>query len=718
MIRFNDILTQVQTTDPTADLDLLKKAYIFSAKVHAGQLRQSGEPYLGHPLEVAYILAKLRLDTETVCAGLLHDTVEDSLVTTLDEIGNHFGDEIAMLVDGVTKIGKMTYASAEQRQAENFKKILIATAKDMRIVLIKLADRLHNMRTLEHMPRKKQHVIAQETLDIYAPLANRLGIQWIKNELEDLAFRHLNPAAYYQIILKLSKGRQEREKFVEEVIQLLKNLLESHNIFAEVKGRLKNVYSIWRKMQVQHLEFEQVMDLTAFRILVNSVAECYEVMGIIHNLWKPVPGRFKDYIALPKANMYQSLHTTVIGPGGERVEIQIRTIEMHLVAEYGIAAHWKYKEGGKFVYDRDSEKFAWLRRMLEYQQEVSDPKEYLDIVKVDLFSDEVYVFTPLGDVINLPAGSTPVDFAYRIHTGVGDQCIGAKINGVIVPLKTKLKSGDRIEILTRKGSHPNRDWLDFVVTSNAKAKIRDYLKKQERESSIALGKEMLEKALRRDKISLAKLEKSGKLNEVAEKLSYNSEGFLLASIGYGKLSVATVVEEITGEKETADEAKESSLERILRPLSRKEKGGIRIGSVDDVMFRMAKCCNPLPGEPIVGFVTRGRGITVHASDCPAVLEMDNERRVEVEWDNNVQGVTALSKIIIYSQDQPGVLANISKAISMEEVNIAEIHSATDKSTLEAQMTFSLQIKNLEQLQKVMKAIEKVKGVIRIERLRR
>ncbi|MCZ7585799.1 MAG: bifunctional (p)ppGpp synthetase/guanosine-3',5'-bis(diphosphate) 3'-pyrophosphohydrolase [Deltaproteobacteria bacterium] len=569
MIRLGDILDEVKKHDPGADLDLIRRAYVFSAKAHAGQLRKSGEPYLSHPLEVCHILARMRMDALTVATGFLHDTVEDNAETTLEQIEQAFGKDIAGLVDGVTKIGRMQFTSREHQQAENFKKILIATSRDFRVLLIKLADRLHNMRTLEHMPPEKRRFIAQETIDIYAPLANRLGMQWVKNELEDHALRYIDPRGYYEIVFKLSQGRRERDQFIDEVIGVISDLMGRHGIEAEILGRLKNVHSIYKKMQVQELDFEQVHDLIAFRVIVGSVAECYEALGYVHSTWKPVPGRFKDYIALPKANMYQSLHTTVVGPRGQRMEVQIRTVEMNRIAEEGIAAHWRYKEGRAPAATGDAEKFEWLRKMVELYQE-ENPREYMKALKVDLFPDEAYVFTPKGDVLAFPRGATPVDFAYRIHTEVGHQCVGARVNGHMVPLDYKLVSGDRLEIMTRRNHAPSRDWLRFVKTTSARAKIREYLRKQEMDRSVEAGKSLLEKELRKRKLSLSRLDKAGKLEEAAKNLAVADVNRLYANLGVGKISLQQLIAQIIGEDAEPGEFKEDALEKNS-PASQTEK---------------------------------------------------------------------------------------------------------------------------------------------------
>src|SRR4030043_836599 len=539
MLRFNDILERLISYNPNADTDLLRKAYVFSAKVHLGQVRLSGEPYLNHPLEVAGILTQLKLDVASVATGLLHDTVEDTL-TTLKEVLENFGEEIVQLVDGLTKISQISLQSSEEHQAENFRKMILAMVKDIRVILIKLADRLPNMRTLKYQSPDKQSEVSQETLDIYAPLTDRLGIDWIKSELEDLAFQYLHPEIYDEIQRKIAKKEKERARYIEEVKgTLMKKLYENH-IEGEVNGRLKQIYSIYLKMKDQNIDFDQVYDITAFRVVVNSIKECYDVLGIIHSLWKPIPGKFKDYIGLPKENMYQSLHTTVIGLYGERIEIQIRTHEMHKIAEEGIAAHWKYKEG-KVVEEADDKRFTWLRQLLEWQRDLKDDREFIESVKVDLFPNEVYIFTPKGEVKQFPIGSTPIDFSYSIHSDIGNHCVGAKVNGKIVPLKYEFRSGDTAEIMTSPNQKPSKDWLKFVKTSRAKTKIRQWLPEEEREKSITLGKEILDKELRKFDLQQAKLIKSGDLARVASEFSFQGVEDLIAAVGYGKLTVNQII---------------------------------------------------------------------------------------------------------------------------------------------------------------------------------
>ncbi len=711
MIRLNDILEEVSLYIPDGDLDLIKKAYIFSARAHKGQIRLSGEPYLSHPLEVAGILAKLKLDVITISAGLLHDTIEDTL-TTYDELQKYFGEEIAMLVDGVTKIGKMSFHSRHEEQAENFRKMILAMAKDIRVILIKLADRLHNMRTLEFMDKEKQELIAQETLDIYAPLAHRVGIFSIKGELEDLSLRFLKPDVYYDLAKKVMEKKKEREKFIEEAKKIISLKLEEYGIKAEITGRPKHFYSIYQKMATQNLDFDQVYDLLALRIIVNTVRECYEVLGIIHSLWKPIPGRIKDYIAIPKANMYQSLHTTVVGPYGKRLEIQIRTEDMHRVAEYGIAAHWKYKEG-KVTDSRDEARFTWLRQLLEWQRELKDPAQFMETLKVDLFPEEVFVFTPKGDVKALPRGSTPIDFAYAIHTELGHHCQGAKVNGRIVPLKYELKSGDMVEIIASPTAKPSKDWLKIVKTSRAKTRIRQFINQEERERGRELGKGLLEKELRRYGSSISKFQKED-LDRVVKEFSFKSFDDLIIYIGYGKISAHQVAKRLVPPEKLKEVLKQEDFIKKGGRIHAAEACPIKIRDIDDVLVRFAKCCSPLPGDSIVGFITRGRGVTVHNAYCSRVLESDPERRVEVEWDEKLKMIRSV-KVKVVCMDRPGLLAELSKAISSQNVNIrsAQIKTLEDKKAVNY---FELDVENLQHLNAVIKSLEKIKEVIHVERV--
>ncbi|MCX5868951.1 MAG: bifunctional (p)ppGpp synthetase/guanosine-3',5'-bis(diphosphate) 3'-pyrophosphohydrolase [Proteobacteria bacterium] len=711
MIRIHEITDQVLHYNPQADVDLIRKAYVFSAKVHRGQTRLSGEPYLIHPLEVAGLLTQLRMDATTIACGLLHDTLEDTL-TTREELLELFGKDITEMVDGVTKISKVSFGSKKSSQAETFRKMILAMAKDLRVILVKLADRVHNIRTLEFLSNLKQNEMAQETMDVYAPLAGRLGIYWMKTELEDLSFKYSRPNIYYRISEQLAQGRKERERYIEEVIRVVNRRLAENRITAQVNGRMKNIYSIYRKMETQGIEFEQVHDLIAFRIITSTIKECYEILGLIHSLWKPVPGKIKDYIAMPKAILYQSLHTTVIGPYGERVEIQIRTEEMHRVAEEGVAAHWRYKETGEIT-EKDGQKFAWLRQLLEWQKELVDPSEFMESVRVDLFPDEVYVFTPKGDVREFPRGATPVDFAYSIHTELGNTCVGAKANGRIVPLTYKMQNGDRVEILTQSGHRPSKDWLKFVRTSQARNKIRQFIRRVEMTESQLLGQKLLEREISHLGQNLGRLEKQGKLEAAAKALNYKDVPSLLAGIGYGKTSALKAVGHLIPEDKKAEE---TAAPARPRPESQAVSSAVSLKGVGNVFVRFAKCCHPIPGDPILGFITRGRGVTIHSHDCPRVLDSDPERRVEVNWDAG-PGEILTVRIRVLCVDEPGLLAAISRSISAEKVNIqkATIRSIPDRK---ASGTFEIQVEGTAQLNAVIKSIEKLEGVISVGRDRR
>jgi guanosine-3',5'-bis(diphosphate) 3'-pyrophosphohydrolase len=718
MLRFNDIADRLLEYQSGADLELLQRAYVFTAKVHDGQERLSGEPYLIHPLEVAGLLVDMRVDDLTVAAALLHDTLEDTL-TTREEIERLFGDRVAFIVDGLTKIAKIEFTSARERQAENFRKMLLAMSKDIRILLIKLADRLHNMRTLKYVNDETRRRVAQETVDIYVPLAHRLGIYWMKQELEDLAFRALKPHIVEDLERQLVISREERERYIEEVIGTLSEKLAQAGLKAEVTGRLKDLASIHAKMESQGISLDQVYDVIAFRIILDGPPEqTYTALGAVHGTWRPVPARFKDYVALPKPNGYQSLHTTAIGPYGERMEVQIRTAEMHRDAEFGIAAHWKYKEGRIGGDTEDERKFAWLRQLLEWQGELADPHEFLDAVKVDLFPDEVFVFTPRGEVINLPRGATPVDFAYAIHSQVGAQCAGAKVNGKLVTLKQPLVDGDTVEITTNPGQMPRKDWLDFVVSSKARNRIRHDIRQTERARARSLGRDILGRELRKTNLSLQRLEEDGELAELARRESRGSIDELYCAVSYGKLSAAALAKVLRGDAEEEKEQEPSRADR-LRSLFRRQKSsslspGIRVSGLPDVLVRFGGCCDPVSGDDVTGFVTRGRGVTVHARDCPRALDLDPERRIEVSWDDET--VPRRARIRVSSKDQPGILAKITNSISTSGINIGGATITTGQGG-DAVHHFELWVDDLETLSRVMKGIEKVKGVISVERVR-
>jgi GTP diphosphokinase / guanosine-3',5'-bis(diphosphate) 3'-diphosphatase len=713
-VRLEDIVERIQNYNPDADVDLLRRAYIYSAKVHQGQTRLSGESYLNHPIEVAAILASLKLDAATVAAGLLHDTIEDTTATP-EEIKEMFGDDVAGLVDGLTKLSRMELQSREQREAENFRKMIVAMAKDIRVILIKLADRLHNMRTLKSLPPEKQKRIAQETLDIYAPLANRMGISKIKVELEDLSFMYLNPEVYDDLVRKVNQRRIERESYINELIEIMKQQLGEHGYKGDVKGRPKHFYSIYQKMLKQGIAFEDIYDLIAIRIITDTKVNCYAILGLIHSLWTPVPGRFKDFIGVPKSNLYQSLHTTIIGPKGERVEFQIRTEEMHRLAEEGIAAHWRYKEKSA-ISQRDERQYAWLRQLLEWQKDVPDAKEFMETVKGDLFPDVVYVFTPRGDVKELPLGSTPVDFAYSVHTDIGHQCVGAKVNGKIVPLKHELRNGDKVEVTTQTGHTPSRDWLKFVKTSKARTRIKAWLKIEERRRSMLLGKELFEKELKKHELSPSKFIKSDELLGVAKDMSQNTIDDLMAAIGYGKVSAHLVANKLAPDKVHIEPVPKKSLKSFFRP-AKPASGGMKISGMDNMLIHLSKCCNPVPGDKILGFITRGRGVSVHTADCTNIgdLTFDKDRLVDVSWGDLKAGAHSV-KISVQTKDKPGLLASVSSSISAAEANIthAEVTTKEDK---QAMLIFTIDIRDVEHLNRIIKNIEAIKGVIDVKRIR-
>jgi len=705
------LIEEIPKYQPGADLDVLERAYRFSAASHQGQQRASGEPYLSHPLEVANLLVDFKMDVTTVTAGLLHDVLEDTAATKAD-LEREFGGEIAELVDGVTKIGKLAFSSREERQAENFRKMLVAMARDLRVLMIKLADRLHNMRTLDYLPPDKAKKIAQETLDIYAPLAHRLGMAKVKAELEDLGLRTLNPADYVDLQKRVAKRRLEREADINQVIAILHRKLAEVGIDSQIRGRPKHFYSIWKKMHDQGREFDEIYDLTAVRVITASVRDCYGALGVIHSLWKPVPGRFKDFIAMPKVNMYQSLHTTVIGPKGDPVEIQIRTREMHRIAEEGIAAHWLYKER-KTGKDKLDESLVWLRQLIETQQDTKDPREFMDTVRVDLFPDEVYVFTPKGDVKALPEGATPLDFAYAVHTKVGEHCVGAKVNAKLVPLRYTLRQGDIVEIVTSPNQHPSRDWLKIVKSTRARAKINQWLKVEERARSIELGRELFEREARKYRLNPTALLGGEEIKKAAADFGFAGPDDLMAALGYGKSSVHQVLNKLAPNAllETPDKPKSAA----TRPAP---VDGVRIRGVDDLLVRFARCCNPLPGDPIVGFITRGRGLTVHARDCLTVAKsvLDRERLIDVEWDVEEPGKRPVRIAVYIGKDRPGLLSEITGAISARNGNItkAEVTVTDDRRGIN---NFVVEVADLRQLQDIIAAIRDVRDVINVERVR-
>ncbi len=718
MLVLEELVDRVRAYHPEADDGLIRRAYHYGEWAHRAQLRKSGEPYFTHPARVAGIIADLRLDTASVCAGLLHDVVEDTLAS-LEDVRGDFGDEIASLIDGVTKLGQINFTSREDRQAESFRKMVVAMAKDIRVLLIKLCDRVDNMRTLDHMKPESQERIARETMDIYAPLANRLGLNVVKSELEDLSFKYLEPEGYDLVRSKLHKSTRERERYIESTCKTITSRLAEQGFNVKVEGRAKHAYSIWRKMKHAQCDFEQVFDIIGFRIIVESAADCYACLGAIHSRWTPVPGRFKDYVALPKPNMYQSLHTTVIGPGRQRIEVQIRTHEMNRVAEHGVAAHWKYKErvsGG--VDPKDAEKFGWLRELADYQRNLKDPAEFLESVKIDLFPDEIYVFTPKGDVLVFPRGATPIDFAYAIHTEVGHHCSGARCNGQIVPIRYKLKNGDVIEIMTSPSQRPTKDWLDYCVTTRARTRVRGYLRSEKRVKSINLGRELFEAEMRGVGMSLAKLLKNdAQVTRLVSALHFGSIDELLLAIGYGKIDAADVVATLKqrSPSEPAPRSlKASPLETIVRRVTGEPTTGLKVAGIDNVLVRYARCCNPLPGDAIIGFITRGRGVTVHRRECPKAFDTDPERRIEVTWDSKAK-INRPVQISVTTTNKPGILATVSQTLSAHRVNISEANCRSGDDG-RAHNTFTFHCTDLSQLKNVMKAIGKLSGVVEVARV--
>ena len=710
LITLNELTEKILSYSPDADIALLRKAYYFSHEAHCSQTRKEGSPYIGHPLSVALMLADMHLDIMTIIAGLLHDTVEDT-ETNLNDIKEIFGEEVAFLVGSLTKLAKIQFQTREDAQAENFRRMFLAMAEDIRVILIKFADRLHNIKTLQHLPAGRQKRIAQETIDIYAPLANRLGIGWMRIEFEDMSFKYLMPAIYRDLLKKVAKRREAQEGYINEVAKQIEEKLKEYSIPAEVTGRVKHLYGIYRKMQIQRIPFEQLYDVLGLRIITDTKNHCYEILGIIHSLWTPIPGRFKDYIALPKSNMYQSLHTSVIGPKGERVEFQIRTREMHRIAEEGIAAHWMYKEEGR-VLQKDAKYIKWLRELIQSQKDLHDAKEFLDVVKGEVVPEVVYVFTPGGEIKELPAGSTPVDFAYGIHTEVGHKCVGAKINGRIVPLRYQLQSGDTVEIITSPSHGPSRDWLKFVVTQRAKSRIKQWIKAEERKQSLELGNKILETTFRKRGLSPSII-KSHEMDEVAGSFSMRNKEDLIVSIGYGKVSAQQVANRLQPEKKEETTAEELLLKRPLKKT--KEMGGITIKGVDNILYHTAHCCYPVPGDQLVGFVTRGKGVTIHRQDCANLdrLAVDDARLVKVDWTSTGDS-TSLTKLNVETMDRPGMLANLSALFSSLNVNITHLE-ATSTQDGRARFTFFIQAKDKSQLLKLTQKIASTEGVLRVRR---
>jgi GTP diphosphokinase / guanosine-3',5'-bis(diphosphate) 3'-diphosphatase len=716
MIRFEDIQDTVQRHHPDADLEILRKAYIFSAVEHKGQVRASGEPYLVHPLEVAAILADMRMDPVCVAVGLLHDVLEDTL-TTPERLLEYFGPDVLHIVEGVTKISKIPFATTEERQAETYRKMLLAMVDDIRVILVKLADRLHNMRTLQHLPEDRQQRISRETLDIYAPIAGRLGMAKVKNELEDIAFRYLDPQGYESLAARVEERRQKASAFVEKIRTTVAEKLRAAGVEAEIEGRIKRLHSIQQKLKRQKIDLEQVYDFVALRVLVGSVPDCYAALGVLHNTWRPVPGRIKDFIAMPRPNGYQSLHTSVFSEDGHPFEVQIRTHDMHRIAEEGIAAHWKYKEGRTGV-DKDDHAFSWLRQLLEWQQEVKDPHEFLNSLKLDLYPEEVYCFTPKGEVKMLPRGASPIDFAYAIHTEVGHQCVGARVNGKMVPLRYKLKNGDIVEILTSSGHKPSRDWLGFTVTNKAKAKVRHYLNTTEKQQALEIGRKHLERELRRYDLSLKKVvSEPSPLESLAQELGVGSRlDDLFAALGYGKVSVRQVLARLLPpEKLQAPLEKPRPVVDAVKRFLRRGDERITVKGTDDLLVYRAKCCNPIMGEPIVGYITRGKGVSVHSVKCPNVtnLAYDPDRRIAVEWEAGAEGGYEV-RLAVGLQDRPGALAAVTAALAALQTDVrdAQVRTFDDRT---ASIEITVRINDLKHLDKVLKSVRAVTGVTDVAR---
>jgi GTP pyrophosphokinase len=719
MIRFETIIEKLRKNHPDADEELLRRAYLFSARQHRGQTRQSGEPYLVHPLEVANILADLNLDPICVATGLLHDIVEDT-ETSAEEIEEYFGPEIAHLVDGLTKISKLDHASTEERQALNMRKMLLAMVDDVRVVLVKLADRLHNMRTLEYLPGEKRRRIAQETLDVYAPIAHRLGMARVRGELEDLAFKHLEPEEYQKLKELVESRRSRLEAFLEEVKQRILDMMGASGIqIVYIEGRIKRLFSIYQKLRRQQINIDQVYDLVAMRIITESVKDCYAALGVIHTAWKPIPGRFKDWIAIPRENFYQSLHTSVVGDGGQSFEVQIRTREMQSIAEEGIAAHWKYKEGRRGTHTDEDEAFVWLKRLVEWQQEVKDSREFLDSLKLDLYPKEVYCFTPKGKVIELPRGATPVDFAFLIHTQVGLACVGAKVNSRIVPLKYQLRNGDVVEIMTSPSAHPSRDWMNFAKTSRARAKIRHYLAESERTTAIELGKKLFEKEADRFRLNTKKMLSNGDLDRIAADYGVARTDDLLAAIGYGKVLPRNVIAKLLPPDRVGEieQEKRPTLKQVVkRALGLQDR--IVVKGIDDVMVYRARCCNPIRGEEIMGYITRGKGVAVHSTRCPNMpgLLVNPERLIEVEWmkaDAKHESAYPVTMRLV-TEDRPGMVADVTQAIAGVGTNIRDIRASLDDEG-RGQLVLTAEIFDLKHLERIIGALKSVRGVMDVER---
>ena len=726
-VTIDDVLEKMKKNSRRNDLKLIKRAYDFAKEKHGDQLRKSGEPYIIHPVQVAYILAGLELDDATICAALLHDVAEDTDVT-IQDISKEFSPEIAEMVDGVTKLGNLKYTSAEEQQVENYRKMFLAMGKDIRVILIKLADRLHNMRTLKFLKRDRQIAIAKETADLYAPLANRLGMYSLKWELEDLSFKYLCPDEYREIVEGIDKKREERLQFINQIVEQISQELKKQKIKAEITGRAKHLYSIYRKMKRDNITLDQVYDLFALRIIVNSVKDCYAALGVVHELYSPMPGRFKDYIAVPKPNMYQSIHTTLIGPNGTPFEVQVRTWDMHRIAEFGIAAHWAYKEANNKTGKKSNvvvaeDKLAWLRETLEWQKDMQDPDEFLKTLKTELFEDEVYVFTPRGEIKVLPRDSTPIDFAYAIHAEVGHRMIGCKINSKMMPIVTKLKSGDIVEIITSdtpKG--PSRDWLKYVKSSSAKTKIQQWFKKSEREENIIRGKEILDREIKRIGMTHSDLFKPEWVNSALERYNYATTDDMFASIGFGAISPGKIITRLLEEykKEHEEEVIEEKIQELTdsknKTVKKAPKSGVIVKGIDNCLVKFSRCCNPVPGDDIIGYITKGRGVSIHRTDCKNMEDLlqDKDRIIDVAWYNEETEGTYNVDIEILSNDRTGLLSDIVREITSQKINIMGVNTKTSRERI-ATIEVTVEVENIEQLNKVIKAIRKVDSVYEVNR---
>src|SRR5215471_6238927 len=720
MIRFEDLIEKVRAGAPDADVELLRRAYVFSAYEHKGQVRHSGEPYLVHPLEVADLLADMKLDVVAVAAGLLHDIVEDTQ-TSIERIRELFGPDVAHVVEGVTKLGAIPFSSSEERQAENFRKMLLAMVDDIRVILVKLADRLHNMRTLHHLPEERRVKIAQETRDIYAPIANRLGMSKVKNELEELAFKYLEAQAYEALRKRVEARRRATEGLIEELSKTISAKLADAQVpVIHIDGRIKRLFSIHQKLKKQKIDLDQVYDFMALRIITSSIKDCYAALGIIHQTWSPVPGRIKDFIAMPRPNGYQSLHTSVVSDRGFPFEVQIRTAEMHRVAEEGIAAHWKYKEG-RHGAGRDDQYFVWLRQLLEFQQEVRDPQEFLQNLKIELYPEEVYIFTPAGEVKSLPRDASPVDFAYAIHTDVGHQCTGARVNGKMVPLRTRLRNGDIVQVMTAPGHHPSRDWLNFVATSRARNKIKHYIHAEEKARSLDLGKKVFEKEARRYGQNPKTLVEGEPFTKALADYGYSKAEELFVALGYGKLAVKSVLAKLVPQDQLK-ETPESGLAQVasvVRRLVGPAEEKIKVRGFDDLMVFRARCCNPIRGEKIVGYITRGKGVSVHSATCPNVVNLlyDPERRIDVEWDKATDASHYTVRLSLQVEDRKGILADVTSKIAGINTNIRNVEATSDADS-RGRIDMTVEISDVKHLQKVIKSLRSVAGVVDVERASR